>query len=86
MHGIFSQLIDSHFKKERIVQEDLKTAKKFIGRLESIIFRRKAITAYLQPFGSMESGFGTHKSDLDLCIKLTDVPSEIASFSTFFII
>jgi terminal uridylyltransferase len=48
-----------------------KVAQKFIDCLSSIILVRKGIQAYLQPFGSLKSGFGTRKSDLDLCIKLT---------------
>jgi DNA polymerase sigma len=71
MHNIFSNLIDYHFKQERITEDQINAATKFIDRLENIIFVRKGIVVKLEPFGSLKSGFGTRNSDIDLCISFS---------------
>ncbi|KAI6190570.1 Nucleotidyltransferase domain protein [Aphelenchoides bicaudatus] len=73
MHDIFTRVIGTNYTAERLTEQHLKTAEDFIKQVESIVLARQGIRIQLKQFGSLKSGFGTNRSDLDLCIDLDDI-------------
>lgn len=72
IQDILSNVIQRYYSNEQITSEHVQNAEQFVSQLETIVLKHANISIKIQPFGSLKSGFGTKRSDLDLCIMLLD--------------
>jgi DNA polymerase sigma len=62
-----STTMQKYYNKERVTQSDLQVVDEFISELQMMIYENSRYRVKFIKFGSLINGFGTKRSDYDLC-------------------